>query len=31
MKQLVQKYIPSILNTGNAWDDLRTKTAALEF
>ena len=26
MKQLVQKYIPSILNTGNVWDNLHAST-----
>ena len=26
MKQLVQKYIPSILNTGNVWDNLHSST-----
>lgn len=29
MKQLVQKYIPSILNTGNVWDNLHTSTAGV--
>lgn len=29
MKQLVQKYIPSILNTGNVWDNLHSSTVGV--
>jgi hypothetical protein len=29
MRQLVQKYIPSIAPTGNVWDNMATSTAGV--